>query len=357
MFQFAVLLLVAGFARGGRFDGPSTRERAVDKAVERGVGYLLGRQRDDGSIQEEKHPTTMTALTILALSSVGHLPTDETPEGTAMLNALEFVLRDDRVEENGYFGGPDGSRMYGHGIVTLMLAEMLGMGADEGQDERIRKRLEKAVALIVAGQKDDSGWRKGGDALGGWRYHWDATDSDLSATIWQLLSLRAAKNAGLPVSKEIIDNSVEYVKRCYHSPRDESGKPTDMKSGCAYIPGHAPGYASVAAGLLALQVCGEHEAPEVRGSSDWLRDFKVKYDTRFFFYGTYYYAQGMYQRGGDYASHAKEVVETILTSNQQGDGAWRGLTSEEQHATAVYSTAMALLSLSIKYHYLPIYQR
>jgi hypothetical protein len=43
--------------------------------------------------------------------------------------------------------------MYGHGIVTLMLAEMVGMGADARQDTLIRERCQKAVDLIVRAQK------------------------------------------------------------------------------------------------------------------------------------------------------------------------------------------------------------
>jgi prenyltransferase beta subunit len=331
--------------------------RATEQAVERAVAYLLSKQNQDGAISEGRYPTTMTSLGILALSSVGHLPTDKTPQGEAMRKAVDYVLRDDVVEADGYFGSRDGSRMYGHAIITLALAEMLGMGADDDQDHRIRKRLEAAVERIVlaqqaSGKDQESNWH-----YGGWRYEQTSGDADLSVTVWQVLALRAANNAGLEVPKAVIDRAILYVKRCYRSELNPDGTPKDMKSGCAYERNGGPTYTSASAGLLALQVCGEYDCPQVIGSADWLRNCPVQYSERFFFYGTYYFAQGMYQRGGDYADYARRLVERILLENQEKDGYWNAYDGQERDASNIYSTSMAVLSLSLYYHYLPIYQR
>ena len=104
-------------------------------------------------------------------------------------------------------------------------------------------------------------------------------------------------------------------------------------------------------------MCGQYDSPEVQGSADWLMDQKLQWEGRYFLYGTYYYAQGMYQKGGEYAAHARREVETLLLSRQKEDGSWRAPHGEESNAGSVYGTAMAVLSLSVKYHYLPIYQR
>jgi hypothetical protein len=40
--------------------------------------------------------------------------------------------------------------MYGHGITTLMLSEMLGMGLDIEQDEMIREKCRKGTAIDPA---------------------------------------------------------------------------------------------------------------------------------------------------------------------------------------------------------------
>jgi uncharacterized protein YfaS (alpha-2-macroglobulin family) len=265
---------------------------------------------------------------------------------------LDFILEDERQDKTGYYGKYDGSRMYGHGIVTLMLAEMLGMGLDTKQDTLIRERCQKAIDLIVRSQKVQKSDHR---FHGGWRYTPEARDADLSVTVWQVMALRAAKNAGLSVPKETIEDAIRYIKRSYRSDRDKQGRITNQKSGFGYEPGQWPVYSTASEGLLALQVCGEYEAPELKGTVEWLRDEKVSTKHRWFFYGTYYYAQGMYQRGGETAKQAREDVERILLAEQQDDGSWIG--KGEEGNSRVYCTSLAMMSLSVRHHFMPIYQR
>ncbi len=70
-----------------------------------------------------------------------------------MRKALGYVLRPEAQQPDGYFGELDGSRMYGHGITTLMLSEILGMGADAAQDKLIREKCRLAIDLILRSQK------------------------------------------------------------------------------------------------------------------------------------------------------------------------------------------------------------
>ena len=78
---------------------------------------------------------------------------------------------------------------------------------------------------------------------------------------------------------------------------------------------------------------------------------------KWLFYLTYYYAQGMYQRGGKYAEEGRRVVADVLLPLQGRDGSWEGKGGEERGGGKVYATAMAVLSLVVKNHFLPIYQR
>jgi hypothetical protein len=270
-----------------------------------------------------------------------------------MKKALSYVLRPDRQEVQGYFGGRDGSRMYGHGITTLMLSEMLGMGVDAQMDQVIRDRCRLAVDLIKRSQSFEKDPRN----RGGWRYAPESRDSDLSITLWQVMALRSARNAGMDVPKEMIDNAVEYIKRCYQSKRGADGKPENLKSACGYEPSRTPEYAMASAGLLSLQVCGAYESIEAKGSADWLKEKKVEYGSEWYFYGTYYFAQGMFQRGGDHATHARKLVEEMLLPKQGPDGSWMGQSGQERGAGKVYATSLAVLSLAVKFHFLPIYQR
>ena len=326
----------------------------VDRSIEKAIQYLLSVQKETGSINDKGHDTTMTALSIMAFAATGHLPGDATPEGQAMRRALTFVLNDDRVDDQGYFGRTDGSRMYGHGIVTLMLTEMLGMGVSEQQDQKIHARCQNAIDVILSAQKVP----KPTHLRGGWRYTPEQADSDLSVTVWQLMALRSAKNDGLRVPVSAIDEAVEYLRRSYASPLDRNGLPTKEASGFSYEPQrNSPTYTMSAAGLLAMQVCGEYESPLVSGAADWLLEHPPKWEERFCSYGTYYYAQGMYQRGGKHAEVAQQLVAEMLLRTQAEDGSWTAQNGSEKSHGAVYATTLAVLSLSVKYHFLPIYQR
>ena len=326
----------------------------VDLAVDKAIRYLVSQQRPDGAITDRRYDTTMTALAIMAMASVGVQPADPTPDGKAMGRALAFVLKDKHQDDTGYFGRSDGSRMYGHGITTLMLTELLGMGIDDTQDQQIQQRCQKAIDLILSAQKRTKSYRY----QGGWRYTPTSADADLSVSVWQLMALRSAKNDGLQVPAGAIQQAVEYLQRSYVSTLDRNGMPDKRASGFSYTPGQTRAtFAMTAAGLLAMQVCGQYESPLVTGSAEWLRQHPPKWNERFFFYGIYYYAQGMYQRGGDFARSARTLVQDMLLEKQRGDGSWKAQNSTEANVGGVYCTSLAVLSLSVKYHFLPIYQK
>ncbi len=337
---------------------------AVELAVERGVAYLLSQQQASGGIHDRDYETTMTSLALMSMAAVGHQPGESTPAGTAMVRGLDFVLSEGRQDPQGYFGRKDRSRMYGHGITSLMLTELLGMGVDASQDQRIYQALDRALQLTLAAQAVP----KPRQFQGGWRYEPDSRDADLSVSVWQLMAMRSAKNDGLKVPAEAIELAVEYLQGSYTgrpvTGRPVTGRPAggqlaaEQNGGFSYMPRqNSPSFTMSAAGLLALQVCGRYEAPEVLGAANWLQERQLNWQDRFFFYGCYYYAQGMHQRGGALASTSQQNVEKMLLAHQAEDGSWQSSDNQERNAGRVYATSLALLSLSVRYHYLPIYQR
>ena len=64
----------------------------------------------------------------------------------------------------------------------------------------------------------------------------------------------------------------------------------------------------------------------------------------------------MFQRGGEYAERGRKVVRELLLDRQNKDGSWP-LGVRDEEGGKVYVTSLAMLSMSIHYHYLPIYQR
>jgi hypothetical protein len=322
----------------------------VNDALKRAGQFLMTCQDPaTGAIHNRlRNETAMTSLAILAFAAIGHQPADPSPEGQAMKRALEFVLKPANQEPDGYMGKSDGSRMYGHGITTLMLAEMLGMGVDEKQDVLIRQRTRKAIDLILRAQsvpKNDSN-------RGGWRYTPDASDSDMSITCWQTMALRAARNAGMDVPKESIDLAVRYIKGLA-----DTGRGRGRDSGGFGYSSRGSEISTTAEGLLALQVCGDYDSEEVKAASDRLLKAGLRAGDRWFFYTCYYYAQGMYQRGDKHAVEARKVIADALLPVQSREGWWDGIGGEERQGGKVYATTLAVLALSVKNHFLPIYQR
>ena len=338
----------------------------VKQAVDRAVGWLLRQQKSTGYFSEQQseqkvargdmpsHSAAMTSLALMGLASVGHVPSDPSPEGQAAAKALKFVVDNIEPDEHGYLGRSDRSRMYGHGIITLMLTEMLGMSIDEATDRRVHELAEAGVKLILSAQKV----QKNDSNKGGWRYEPQSSDADISVTVWQLMSLRAAKNAGLEVPAQAIADAVAYIKRSYRSERDSLGRPKDLAAAFSYEPyGGRQTFSTTAAGLLSLMVCGQYDAPEVVGSANFLIKSPPELNEPWFYYGNYYYAQGMYQRGGDFAATARRRTEDILIKAQSPEGAWYPRNGNEKSAGPVYATALSLLSISVYHHFLPIYQK
>jgi len=233
--------------------------------------------------------------------------------------------------------------MYQHALATLALAEMYGMDPDP----QLEKGLRSAVDLIVGGQSP----------AGGWRYYPGQEQEDVSVTVMQIVALRAANNAEIPVPEETIAKAVDYVKSCAHPDggfgyqRPEQRPPT------------------TAAGILSLQLLGHYDDPTVSAALDFLSTIPVEWgrgssdrSVPYFYYFYYYAIQAFYQAGGDYWSQWHPQVRELFLENQNPDGSWdvpqgtlerSGLVGENK----VYWTSMACLVLEVYLHYLPAYQR
>lgn len=321
---------------------PAHADPKIDASLKSAAGFLLSQQQPAGNFGTP-FPIAMTSLSVLALAACGHQPSDTTPEGQAMRKGLDFILLPENQTKDGYFGQKDNSRMYGQGITTLMLAEMLGMGANDKQDALIREKCKLGVRLILRAQA----MRKDPTSSGGWLYEPDSAGADMSVTCWQVMALRASQNAGMEVPREAIDNVVAYMKRMYQQ------VPGQKDVGGFGYSSPGTGVSTTAEGLLAMQVCGQYEDPKTIAASNHLLTQDLKSPPHFF-YTLYYYAQGMYQRGGKYAEASKRIVPEVLLPRQQADGSFQG---EDEGGGKVYTTTMAVLALAVKNHFLPIYQR
>ncbi|MHC4503197.1 MAG: prenyltransferase/squalene oxidase repeat-containing protein [Planctomycetota bacterium] len=332
------LALAKGAAAGAARDSAEISPRSRT-AIERGLAHLAATQLEDGSWPGgQGRSTGIVASCSLAFMACGHSP-GRGKYGKAVARSIRWLVTHAQLDGLLYGPGMAGGPMYHHGLATLALAEAWGMT----QDRKIREALKRAVALIVRCQNHK----------GGWRYHPRVADDDMSVTVMQLMALRAAKDAGIFVPKDVIDSGIGYVKSCHNS--KESGK----DGGFGYRPGGGSGFARAGAGVLSLQVAGDYRAKEVKQGVGYLMTHKPvggKKVGSWYFYGHYYAAQGIYQSQsiGEWGSRAWRswypAITKELVGTQQKDGSWRGSYGQ-------YSTAMALLVLAIPYRYLPIYER
>ena len=302
-------------------------------AVDRGLEALSKRQVKDGSFGEgmSRH-VGITSLCAMAFMQSGNLP-GRGKYGPQVEKALTFVLNS--TQESGLICGDNMSPpMYGHGFATLFLAEAYGMTGDE----RVKEKLQKAVKLIQKSQNDQ----------GGWRYQPAPVDADISVTICQIMALRAARDAGIKVEKEVIDKAIDYVRKCQNS---DGGFSYQMNQGGS---GGGSGFARSAAGMASLYYAGVSEGKEITKGLKYLSDFLPRKGGRGDAEGNYYYAQyyavqAMFLAGGDNWSKWYPAVRDDLIKRQGKTGLWSGDNTEE------YATSMALLILQMPNRYLPVY--
>jgi prenyltransferase beta subunit len=306
---------------------------ASERSVKRGLAFLSSRQHDDGSFGSGGYSRNVA---VCALCGMGFMSGGSTPGrgpfGEHVQKCVDFVL--DHAQESGFItveGSTSHGPMYGHGFATLFLAEAYGMTLRED----IREKLAKAVELIVQTQNKD----------GGWRYQPQRRDADLSVTICQVMALRAARNAGLFVPHETIDNCIEYVKRSQNA-----------DGGFMYmIQGGASAFPRSAAGIVALYSAGIYEGTELEKGLKYLTQFQPR-QGRFqreshYFYGHYYAVQAMWHAGGEHWAEWYPAIRDELIERQHSDGSWLDSICSE------YGTAMACVILQMPNNYLPIFQR
>lgn len=309
----------------------------LDAAVERGLEYLAKRQNADGSFGNGEFKTAVSGLSVMAFLACGHTP-GAGRYGLVVRGGVDFLLA--QSQPDGYYGKSHDKGMYDQGIVTLALAEAYGVEPDLARRRRMHTELTRAVKVIVDAQSVE----KPEAHVGGWRYKPDARDSDLSLSGWNALALRAAQDAGIEVPKEAVQKAVGFLLRCYNAP----------DKGFSYQPGGAGQTGPTGIGLLGLYLLDSATRPEIADAAKFLASHPVNDATPFQYYAMYYVTQAAHQAGGETWPAVFGVTSGRLLRTQTKDGSWPKL---GQEPGKVYATSMAVLTLTVPYGLLPVYQR
>lgn len=312
----------------------------LDVAVTKGLAALAAMQNQDGSFGDAQFGRTVavTSLACLAFMADGNVP-GRGAYGDVVANGLEYILAN--CGESGLVASQNAnSPMYGHGFATLFLGEVYGMtagGGDTQLADRVHRALVKSVRLIEGSQNDE----------GGWRYNPVPFDADTSVTICQIMALRSARNAGLEVSKPVIDKAVDYVRSCQNP---DGGFRYQSMTGTSAWPRSAAGVAS-------LQYAGIYQDRAIDSGLAYL--FRNAMPGRMgdnqaihYAYGHYYAIQACFLAGGEAWATWWPAIRSEMLMTQSPSGAWPDTSAGED-----YGTAMSLIVLQMPKRYLPIFQK
>jgi len=343
------LAVAAGLAIGSRSEAaeqvsgqtpPMVTKKTV-KAIDRGLKYLVSRQGSDGAFRDQgglgAYPSAMTALSGLAVLASGSTPTEGRYAPTVR-KTLTYILRSS--QRNGLIcrpGSEESRSMYGHGFGMLFLAQVMGMEEDPERLAKIRWVMRKGVDLTAKSQS----------RLGGWLYTPDMNGDEGSVTVTQVQALRAARNAGIGVSKKVIDKAMKYLE-----------KSVQPDGGIAYRVGMAGSRPPITAAAVACWFnAGEYDNPLARNALRFCKREIGFGQTRrgvwgHFFYAHLYLSQDMYLAGDKEWRQYYPKMRDYLIATQNDNGSWDG-----DSVGLVYGTSIALIILQLPYNNLPIMQR
>ena len=295
----------------------------VEAMYSKGLRFLANSQQENGawSGRYSSEPGVV-GLCALAFLAHGEDP-NHGPYAKNISKALGYILGKQN-SANGYIG----NSMYNHGFATLALAESYGMV----NDPRLAPALSQAVELILSAQKRNKS--------NAWRYTPDSHDADSTVAGCQIVALLAARNAGIAVPDQAIEQGLAYLKRC-RSPQ----------GGIGYTSPSGAKPTLTAIGVTCFALAKQKEGKGFAASVEYLRE-NITYRDRYYpYYFEYYMSQALFHADQALWENWNSKNIRYLSAAQNRDGSWPDTKG------AHFATSGALLSLALNYRFLPIYEK
>ena len=295
----------------------------AELVYEKGLQYLARTQNEKGSWNDTMGSEAgVVGLCVASFLAHGEDPVNG-PYAKNIRAGIDYILSQQN-EKNGYIG----TSMYNHAFAAKALAESYG----HVDNPKIAPALMKAVELILSAQKRNR--------FNAWRYTPDSRDADTTVTGAQMVTLFAARNAGIAIPDEAIRKGLIYLT---------SNRGGDGAYGYTSASGGKPTLTAI--GLLCLSLGKERDSKGYQASLAYLKknlDFR---DANYPYYFEYYMSQALFH--ADDATWGEWNARNIryLAIIQGADGAFPG------NQGSSFNTAGALLSLALNYRYLPIYEK
>ncbi len=331
------------------------------ETIRKGLEYLVKQQFKDGhwGANGDQYPVSMTALAGLAMLMEGST-VREGKYAPNIRRAADWLMERSMKGggKDGLIGNPDhptetGRYMYGHGFATLFLACVYGEEDDRERREKLKDILTRAVLYIGAAQSTQGGW-----------FYTSAKDGhdqdEGSVTVTQMQALRACRDAGIPVPKQIMKKGYDYLK---NSTTPRGGVVYSLNRGGVGAPAGGERPALTAAAIACLFSAGEYKDELVK---KWFKYCQTAipiggaraggHDE----YTHFYYGPAVYFLGDDgweqmfgktaaeqrvtWTAYREDMFDR-LTRSQNADGSWAGgggFSVGPVYSTAIYCTIMQL---------------
>jgi hypothetical protein len=282
-----------------------------------------------------KADTGISALALLAFLASGH--THE--EGLYRENVqrgLEFLVRSQGSDGN--LGGRASTYafMYCHAMATFAVSEAYGMTGDR----RLEGAVRRAVMYTITAQNPTTG---------GWRYN-VGEEGDTSQLGWQLMALKSADLAGIPLPAHTRQGAIRYLASV------SSGRFGGL---AAYRPVEAASRPMTAEALACRHFLGiPPDSRTANEASEYLlADLPGDGEANFYYW--YYATLGLYQTQNDAWERWNAALQRELLTRQRNSGplagSWDPDTVWGGYGGRVYTTALATLCLEVYYRFMPLY--
>lgn len=295
----------------------------VDLIYDRGLSYLVKQQNREGAWDDNSGSEPgVVGLCVAAFLAHGEDPNNGEHAGL-IRKGIDYIISKQSTV-NGYIG----NSMYNHAFATKALAECYGVLDYPG----LADSLQKSIDLILSAQSKNR--------FGAWRYSPESRDADTTVTGSQLVSLFAARNAGINVPDRAIQKGLSYLSSCRGS---------DGAYGYTSAAGGKPTLTAI--GVLCLALAKETDSKGYEASVAYLKKNLDYRDRHYPYYFEYYMSQALFHADAELWEDWNARNMRYLGTIQSLDGSFPG------NQGSAFSTAGALLSLALNYRYLPIYEK
>jgi hypothetical protein len=318
--------LASNQSADGRWDASQFGAGREDK--------VLGHDRRGAGANAD---TGMSGLALLAFLGAGHTHRDGQYQET-VARGLDFLIRSQASDGNLAGTAELYAAMYCHGMASIALSEAFALT----NDQRLERPLRRAINYTLASQHATAG---------GWRYRPGDRQGDTSQLGWQLMVLRSAKLAGIPIPKQSEEGMIRFLRSV------EAGRHGGLAS---YRAGERPNRTMTAEAMVCRHFLGlpADEPDAAREAGDFLLE-ELPGQGRANLYYWYYATMAMHQLQGDYWQTWNRALRKALVESQRIDGrdagSWDTNTVWGGYGGRVYTTAMGALCLEVYYRFLPLY--